>query len=81
MRIITANTNGIRSAGRKGFYDWMLRQRADVVCIQETKAQEFQLTDRLYHPPSMHVYFHDAEKKGYSCVDIYYRHHTEKEMY
>ena len=55
MRIITANTNGIRAAARKGFYDWMLRQRADVVCIQETKAQEFQLTEKLYHPPSMHA--------------------------
>jgi len=81
MRIITANTNGIRSAGRKGFYDWMLRQRADVICIQETKAQEFQLTDKLYHPPSMHVFFHDADKKGYSGVALYCRHQPDKVVY
>ncbi|HEC25856.1 MAG TPA: exodeoxyribonuclease III [Gammaproteobacteria bacterium] len=81
MRIITINSNGIRAAGRKGFYDWMLRQHADVVCIQETKAQEFQLTDKLYHPPSMHSFFHDAEKKGYSGVALYCRHQPDKVVY
>jgi len=39
MRIITANTNGIRAAARKGFFEWLATQDADVVCIQETKAQ------------------------------------------
>ena len=39
MKVITANLNGIRSAERKGFFKWMVRQQADVVCIQETKAQ------------------------------------------
>ena len=81
MRVISINTNGIRAAGRKGFYDWMLRQQADVVCIQETKAQEFQLTDRLYHPPSMHAFFHDADKKGYSGVAIYSRHQPDRMVY
>ena len=74
MRIITANVNGIRAASRKGFFDWMKRQKADVVCIQETKAQEYQLTDPAFHPKGYHVYFHDAEKKGYSGVAIYSRH-------
>ena len=44
MRIITLNLNGIRSASSKGFFDWMKRQNADVVCVQETKAQQHQLT-------------------------------------
>ena len=39
-RIITCNTNGIRAAARKGFFEWLEKQGADVVCIQETKAQE-----------------------------------------
>ena len=73
MRIITANLNGIRSAARKGFFPWMLRQKADVVCIQETKAQAHQLEDPLFHPRGYHAYFHDAEKKGYSGVAIYSR--------
>jgi len=39
MRIVTLNANGIRSAARKGFFDWMARQDADIVCLQETKSQ------------------------------------------
>jgi exodeoxyribonuclease-3 len=74
MRIITLNANGIRAAARKGFFDWMLGQDADVVCIQETKAQRHQLTDPVFDPAGHHVYYHDAEKKGYSGVAIYTRH-------
>jgi exodeoxyribonuclease-3 len=73
MRIITLNVNGVRSAARKGFFTWLSRQRADVVCIQETKAHEDQLIDRVFHPRGFHAYFHDAEKPGYSGVAIYSR--------
>lgn len=74
MRIISLNANGIRSAGRKGFFDWLGRQQADVVCIQETKAQEDQLTDPMYRPDGHHCFYHDARsKKGYSGVAIYAR--------
>lgn len=73
MRIITLNTNGIRSAERKGFFAWMRQQQADVVCIQETKAQMHQLTDAVFHPENYHCYYHDAEKKGYSGVALYCR--------
>ena len=74
MRIITANTNGIRAAARKGFFDWLPQQDADVVCIQETKAQVHQLEDPMFHPKDMHCYYHDAEKKGYSGVALYCKH-------
>ena len=40
MRIISCNLNGIRSAARKGFFAWLEQQNADVVCVQELKAQE-----------------------------------------
>ena len=75
MRIISANTNGIRSAAKKGFFDWMKQQQADVVCIQETKAQIHQLeADRaVFFPEGYYCYYHDAEKKGYSGVAIYAR--------
>ena len=73
MRVITINTNGIRAAARKGFFRWLLSQRADVVCIQETKAQCSQLGDSIYHPADYHCFYHDAEKKGYSGVAIYCR--------
>lgn len=73
MRIITLNANGIRAAARKGFFDWLGRQKADLVCIQETKAQLPQLTDREFFPPGFHCFYHDAEKKGYSGVALYSR--------
>ena len=78
MRIITANVNGIRAAAKKGFFQWMVRQQADVVCIQETKAQAHQLEDKVFHPRGWHVSFHDAEKKGYSGVAIYSRRKPDK---
>ncbi len=73
MKIITANVNGIRAAGRKGFFDWLTTEQADVICIQETKAQVHQLTDDIYCPQGYHCFYHDAEKKGYSGVAIYCR--------
>jgi exodeoxyribonuclease-3 len=73
MRIITLNANGIRSAGRKGFFDWLPAQDADVVCVQETKCQREQITHEQYHPAGYHCYYLDAVKKGYSGVAIYSR--------
>ncbi|TGD75259.1 exodeoxyribonuclease III [Mangrovimicrobium sediminis] len=72
-RIITVNTNGIRSAARKGFFEWLAQQDADVVCIQETKAQEHQLEDSVFYPEGYHCYYNDAEKKGYSGTALYSR--------
>ena len=71
FRVITANTNGIRSAAKKGFFAWLETQNADVVCIQETKAQRDQLDDALFHPQGYHCYYFDAEKKGYSGTALY----------
>lgn len=73
MRIITANTNGIRSAARKGFFTWLAKQDADVVCIQETKAQEDQLADQEFSPEGYQVIYNDAVKKGYSGTAMYLR--------
>jgi exodeoxyribonuclease-3 len=78
MRIVTLNANGIRSAARKGFFDWMDGQDADVVCVQETKAQLEQLADPVFHPHGYHCYYVDAEKKGYSGVAIYSRRKPEQ---
>lgn len=73
MKIITLNLNGIRSAARKGFLDWLPRQRADVICVQEIKAQAADMTEELLAPAGYHGHFHYAEKKGYSGVGIYSR--------
>lgn len=74
MKIISFNANGIRAASRKGFFDWLPSQQADLVCIQETKAQLQQLQAALFHPAGYHCYYHDAKKPGYSGTAIYSRH-------
>ncbi|MBI5435588.1 MAG: exodeoxyribonuclease III [Nitrosomonadales bacterium] len=71
MKIITANLNGIRSAASKGFFPWMLAQQADIVCVQELKAQAADMAPDMLVPRGYHGYFHYAEKKGYSGVGIY----------
>ena len=73
MRIITFNANGIRSARAKGFFSWLKQQEADLVCIQELKAQTEQLTDPDFWPTDYHCFYHPAQKKGYSGVAIYSR--------
>lgn len=78
MRIISANVNGIRAAQRKGFFVWLAEQDADVVCIQETKAQEHQLDETLFYPGGYHCYYFDAEKKGYSGVAIFTKHKPKR---
>ncbi len=72
-KIITCNTNGIRAAARKGFFDWLEQQQADIVCIQETKAQEHQLGDDVFCPDGYHCYYNDAQQKGYSGTALYSR--------
>ena len=70
-KIITCNTNGIRSAAKKGFFDWLNAEQADVVCIQETKAQVDQLEDPVFSPEGYHCFYNDAVKKGYSGTAVY----------
>jgi exodeoxyribonuclease-3 len=78
LRIITLNANGIRAAARKGFFDWLAKQKADVVCIQETKAQIHQLTDPQFSPAGYHSYYHDAQRPGYSGVAMYSRREPDR---
>jgi exodeoxyribonuclease-3 len=73
MRVISLNLNGIRSAASKGVYAWLATQDADLVCLQELKAQAADLSLEMLNPPGLHGYFHYAEKKGYSGVGIYSR--------
>ena len=73
MKIITTNLNGIRSAARKGFFDWMTQQAADIVCVQELKAQAADMTPAFLSPEGYHGHFHYAAKKGYSGVGVYSR--------
>jgi exodeoxyribonuclease-3 len=78
VRVISANLNGIRSATTKGFLNWLATQNADVVGVQELKAQAADLTPEMQNPNGLFGYFHYAEKKGYSGVGLYCRRQPDK---
>jgi exodeoxyribonuclease-3 len=73
VRILTLNVNGIRSAANKGLFAWLARQRADVICLQEMKAQAADLDQTLHAPKGYRAHYALAEKKGYSGVALYSR--------
>ena len=73
MRVVSFNANGLRSAARKGFFGWFARQHADVLCVQEIRADEDDLDDRLYRARGFHRLVHGARRRGYSGVAIYSR--------
>ena len=70
-KIVSANLNGIRSAAKKGFFEWMKKEDPDFVCVQELKAQADDMTDEFLTPHGFHGHFHYAEKKGYSGAGVY----------
>lgn len=72
LRIITLNVNGLRSATQKGLLDWLPKQRADIICLQEIRIQANQLESQ-FDLAGYDAYFTHAEKKGYSGVAIYTR--------
>lgn len=73
MRVMSFNMNGIRSAERKGFFEWFITQDIDVLCVQETKAQLSDFAEEHFQIPGYYRYHADALKKGYSGVAIYSR--------
>jgi len=73
LRVVTVNVNGIRSAARKGLFPWLAAQKADVICLQEVKAQESDLGGADFAIKGFERYLHCAEKKGYAGVALYSR--------
>jgi exodeoxyribonuclease-3 len=78
MRIVTLNLNGIRAAASKGFFDWMKRRNADIVCLQEVRAQQADLTPAMRAPKGYLGFFNCAQKKGYAGVALYTRRAPDK---
>lgn len=71
MRIITLNLNGIRSAAKKGLFGWLAKQKADVICLQEIRADREVLAQAGFELAGYQSYFEVANKSGYSGVGIY----------
>lgn len=71
MKILSWNVNGLRSVYRNGFMQWLKESNAEIICLQEIKAQESQLPEELLKPVGYNSYFSSAGKRGYSGVAIY----------
>jgi len=71
MRIISYNVNGLRSALKKGFLDWLETDPADIICLQEVKAEKGQVDHFAIENLGYQTFWYSAEKKGYSGVAIF----------
>ncbi len=81
MKIISYNVNGIRAAIKKGFLEWLAASEADVVCIQETKAQSDQIPVMELQLSGYDCYSFSAQRKGYSGVAILTKHKPDNIIY
>lgn len=70
FKVISVNVNGIRSAAKKHFFEWVSTQQADIICLQETRVITEQLNENCFLA-GYNAYFCAAEKKGYSGVAVY----------
>jgi len=69
MKLISWNLNGIRAAAGKGFIEKLQELDPDIMCLQETKAQDDQVRETLFGI-DYHVFSNSAAKKGYSGTAI-----------
>ncbi len=71
MKIVSWNVNGIRAVYKKDFLKWLRATNADIVCLQEIKAQKEQIPTDLLKQKDYYFYFNQAVKKGYAGVAVY----------
>lgn len=82
-RILSYNVNGLRAVLKKDFLNWLVNESPDIVCLQETKAQEGQMSEAEFMGKGYHFYSFSAQKPGYSGVAILSKiepFHVEKGM-
>ncbi len=71
ITLLSWNVNGIRAAHRKGFQEWLVQTGPDILCLQETRAEESQLPSALVHPEGYHSFWNSSHtKKGYSGTGL-----------
>lgn len=73
MRIISFCADGIREAAKRGFFDWVIDQDADVICIQNLLAREQDLQDDVFFPEGYNAYFWDHYEQPVNGVALYCR--------
>ena len=70
MKIISWNVNGLRAVAKKDFFKDLEHLDADMLCLQETKAQDDQVAAVLFGLDGSEVFSNSAEKKGYSGTAV-----------
>ncbi len=73
MKLYSWNVNGIRAAEKKGFVEWVTDAQPDILCLQEVKASEDQISNTIKNISGYQTYFHPAERKGYSGTAVFYK--------
>jgi len=81
MRIISLSVDGIHQAAQRGLYEWLSEQDADIVCLQDLRALEYELDHDIFHPDGYFAYFFDSGIKHYNGVAIYTRHQPKALIY
>lgn len=78
LTITSVNVNGLRAAAKKGFVEWLAETSADVLCLQEVRAEPQQLPDEVRAPDGWHVVHAPAAAKGRAGVSLYTRREPDR---
>jgi len=81
LRILSWNVNGLRSIYKKGFLNWLLKDKADILCVQETKSREDQVPAELKSIPGYYSYFTSGDRAGYGGVGLFAREEPQAVSY
>ncbi|MET7288634.1 exodeoxyribonuclease III [Streptomyces sp. NPDC005573] len=78
LTVTSVNVNGLRAAAKKGFVEWLATTSADVVCLQEVRAEPHQLPEQVRQPDGWHVVHAPAAAKGRAGVSLYTRREPDR---
>lgn len=76
--VTTVNVNGLRAAARKGYPDWLATTEADVVCLQEVRAEPWQVPESVREPEGWHAVYAPAAERGRAGVAVLCRREPEE---
>ncbi|MFI1409951.1 exodeoxyribonuclease III [Streptomyces sp. NPDC020707] len=78
LTVTSVNVNGLRAAAKKGFVEWLAETSADVLCLQEVRAEPEQLPEGVRQPEGWHVVHAPAAAKGRAGVSLYTRREPDR---
>lgn len=78
LTVTSVNVNGLRAAAKKGFVEWLAETSADVLCLQEVRAEPGQLPEEVRTPEGWHVVHAPAAAKGRAGVSLYTRREPDR---